>query len=544
MLLEVHVRNMALVEQAAVTFGPGLVVITGESGTGKSMILHALELAVGGRPRTALVRDGAESLEVEALFSLDDVPESIRTELPDIAQTDEVLLARSIDRTGRSKVHINGRLGTIGLLEEIGTRLLNICGQNQHVRLLEPKFHLDFIDEFGGTLDLRLELAGVFSDLQAARRELAEREALLESRARREAELTAILEDLKTIELRPGIRTELEAEVRRVGSGEALLSRGAKLDALLNEERGLLSLVSLAQAEISEMEKLDPGAGAMAELLSSARVSLEELGRDLTSYTRGLEIDDEKLNLLRDHLAEVARLERKYRSDDRGLCELREQALKDLATFSDEAGMDAIKARVSRVEADYQGKADKLSKVRRLGGERLSAMVQREFKDLGLSSHRFKAEFSEIGPSARGIDHLEFVLSPDNGKNFLPLRKTASGGELSRITLALKSALKESGSTATFIFDEVDTGVSGSMARSVGTKLKNLSRSVQVICITHLPQIASLADVHLLVSKDKGTSIRALSEGEKVNEIARMLSGHKITPAALASARELLTSNS
>lgn len=535
---------MALVERASVSFAPGLNVITGESGTGKSMILHALELAVGGRPRAALVRDGASSLEVEALFSLEDVPAAVRAELPDIAQTDEVLLARSIDRSGRSKVHINGRLGTIGLLEEIGTRLLNICGQNQHVRLLEPKFHLDFIDEFGATQELRLELASIFLDLQTAKHELAEREMLLQSRARREAELTAILEDLKTIELRPGIRAELEAEVRRVGSGEALLSRGAKLDSTINDERGLLSLLSLAQAELSEMEKLDPGVSSLEQLLSSAKVSLEELGRDLASYTRGLEIDDEKLNSLRDHLAEVARFERKYRTDDRGLCELREQAFKDLAAFSDEAGIEAIQARVKRVETDYRQKAATLSKARRLSGERLSAVVQREFKDLGLSSHRFKAEFSEIAPSARGVDHLEFMLSPDSGKNFFPLRKTASGGELSRITLALKSALKESGSTSTFIFDEVDTGVSGSMARSVGTKLKTLSRSVQVICITHLPQIASLADVHLLVSKDKGTSIRALEEGDKVNEIARMLSGHKVTPASLASARELLTSNS
>lgn len=535
---------MALVERASVTFAPGLNVITGESGTGKSMILHALELAVGGRPRAALVRDGSESLEVEALFSLGDVPELIRKELPDIAQTEEVLLARTIDRSGRSKVHINGRLGTIGLIQEVGTRLLNICGQNQHVRLLEPKFHLDFVDEFSGIQQGCLELSETFSELQVAKRALAEREALLLSRAKREADLTAILDDLKTIELRAGIRAQLEAEVRRVGSGEALLSKGANCDSIINDERGLLSLVSQGQANLAEMEKLDPGVYGLSELLNSAKVSLEELSRDLTNYIRGLEIDDDRLSELRDHLAEVARLERKYRTDDRGLCELRERALEDLAAFSDEGGLDAIQARVNHVESEYQQKAVALSKARHLSGERLSAMVQREFRDLGLSSHRFKTEFSEIPPSARGIDHLEFMLSPDAGKNFLPLRKTASGGELSRITLALKSALKESGSTSTFIFDEVDTGVSGSMARSVGVKLKNLSRSVQVICITHLPQIASLADLHLLVSKDKGTGIRPLNEGEKVNEIARMLSGHNVTPAGMASARELLSSNS
>ncbi len=545
MLVELKIANFAIIEEQSVLFGPGLNVLSGETGAGKSIILSALELILGGKPRPHAVRHGSDALEVEALFDLTRVNDRTVAELPDCAQGEELSIVRTVGAQGRGRVYINGRIGTIALLEEIVSRLVNICGQSHHVRLLDPSYHLALLDSFAENESLLTEYVGRYASYRELLERLNSREKDLRRLQARREELTTIVEELTRTELAVGIRRALEERVSRLANGERLVAGVQGVEQLLTDEQGAVAGVRSALHQLTELGRLDTALTPIIEQLTSAQLLLREGVRDLGAYAASLEIDERELERLRDHLAEVARLERKHRTDDSGLVALLQQASEELGTLEDETRTELLCERVTESRTAAEEIAHELSRRRVQAGRELAAQVERELAEVNMKGARLLVEQSpqsELGPT--GFERAEFLLSSNKGEALRPLRQIASGGELSRILLVCKKVLRDRSGVNVLVFDEVDTGISGGVARAVGLKLKALARDSQVICITHLPQVASLADTHLLVTKiqdDRTRSVvRSLSREERVIEVARMLAGEEITKAAKESARELL----
>lgn len=546
MLCDLHIRNVAIIEEQTVSFGPGLNVISGETGSGKSIILSALEFLLGGKPKDHLIRTGAEELEIQANFDLSSLPDAVRADLPDLVQCAELSLSRTFNRAGRGKVFINGKLSTVTLLSEVTSKLVNICGQNQHIRLLEPRFHVALVDGFGGYLEEVDRYSELYREWRKLDQELREREQRIERNALRQAELEFIAEELRTAKLSKGMREELERDVRRLSRGEGAINSARLLLDALRSDGGLSDQMSLISGKLSELSKLDPDVEKVAEPLRTARLNIEEFEEGLERYSEAVEVDPDALEELRERLAEVARLERKYRTNDQGLIELLEKTEKELGDLGSDEGMTKLKAQVAALLAKVEKAAAELSEERRKAGKRLAREVEKELAELNMTGARLelRLEAGELGPLGR--DRGEIFLSTNKGEPLLELRRIASGGELSRIMLVLKKILKDRSGVNILVFDEVDSGISGGVARAVGQKLRQLAQHSQVICITHLAQVASLADRHLLVGKKVGkrtiSVVRELSEEERIEEIARMLAGYEVTPAARESARELVSS--
>jgi DNA repair protein RecN (Recombination protein N) len=545
MLVELKIANFAIIEEQSVHFGPGLNVLSGETGAGKSIILSALELILGGRPRPHAVRHGADSLEVEALFDLTRVHERTVAELPDCARGDELSIVRSVSASGRGRVYINGRIGTVALLEEIVSRLVNICGQSHHVRLLDPGYHLALLDSFAGNEDLVSEYGRAFGEYRALLERVQSREEdQRRLRARRE-DLLLTIKELSAVELTEGIRQSLEERVVRLANAERLLAGVQSAGEALTDDQGALNSLRSAIHQLSELGRLDPMLAPIIEQLSSCQVLIREGVRDIDSYAGSLEVDQQQLEQLREQLAEVARLERKYRTNDGGLVALLKEANEELLSLEDESRIELLQEKLRHSHAESQRLAQQLSARRNEAGKELASRIEQELVEVNMKGARLVVELSHLAElAASGSERGEFLLASNRGEALRPLRQIASGGELSRILLVCKKVLRDRSGVNVLVFDEVDTGISGSVARAVGLKLKALAQDSQVLCITHLPQVASLADTHLLVTKieaDRTRSVvRTLSREERITEIARMLAGAEITAAARESARELL----
>ncbi len=544
MLSELEISNFAIIEQQSVSFGPGLNVISGETGAGKSILLQALELILGGRARSDVIRAGAASCEVRAVFNLSQLSEESRLELPEIVEGDELLVTRSFSADGRSKVFINGHLGTLGVLEGITQRIVNVCGQGHFVRLLDPKYHLELVDGFADDLSLLGNYRTAFQEWSTAAQRLKEVEKNRSEGALKRAQLSEIVADLEAVKLAPGCRGELEGLVKKYSSSEELRSLSISLQEGLTEETGILSKLSQLGQAFAELRKLDQGSSEICDLFSSAKTELEELGRLIEGYQRGINVDEEELNRLRDVLAEVARLERKYRTNDVGLIELLDRSRQELAAIEDDNIVEELQLKVSQLFDKLKDLGGRLSEARLKAGKKLAKAVEVELSELAMAGARLGLKQEEVAYGQSGKDRLEILIATNKGEPLKPLRQVASGGELARVMLVLKKVLRDQTGVNVLVFDEVDSGVSGGVARAVGEKLKSLASHSQVLCITHLPQIASLADKHFLVEKLVGkravSRVREIDGEEQVEEIARMLAGYKVTNSSRESARELL----
>lgn len=548
MLRELHIKNFVIIEDEQISFAEGLNVISGETGSGKSMLLQALELILGGRPKGQYVRAGTDGWEIEALFDLTVLDERSRALLPSfVSQEDELLLMRSMNNAGRGKIYINGRLGTVALLEEIASGLVNICGQGQHVHLLDPHYHLELLDGFAGNDELLEKYRENYSLWQEANKEL---QAVMERQQHaviRKAELEAVFEELNKVELREGIRAELESIVKRMGNAEGILQGASQVDQILNGENAVYSQLSQLGKVLADIKKYDDEVSKIEGILETALDTLHDFEVSFDDYIASVDVDQAELDLNRDKLAEIARLERKYRCTYGELLALKEKVTTELNEINDPESFDRLKQEVEQKKEVVVSLAGELSKKRKKAASSLTKQVASELKELNMPSATLEVSFvdCELGPT--GHDKVEILISTNKGEECKPLRMVASGGELSRIMLVLKKILRDRSGVNVLIFDEVDTGISGSVARAVGEKLKALSEHSQVLCITHLAQVASLGDHHLLVekiTKDRTqTKIRTIFDEERVEEIARMLAGYKITAASRESARELLASN-
>ena len=549
MLLEISISNFAIIEQQSVTFGPGLNVVSGETGAGKSILLHAIELLLGGRPRPHVLRTGADSAVVEALFSLDSLPEHIRRSLPDIIEGDELVLSRSISASGRNKVYINGKLGSVTLLEEVVSKIINICGQNSHVKLLNPSFHRELLDGFAENEALLIRYTEAFELWHSSSEKLRQFEDGIQKSVLRRAELEFIVEELGAFALRPGIRGALEAEIKKLSHSESLLRGIQGIENILDADEGLFTSLHRVSGMIGDLERIDPAVSQLRAVFDSGERELTEFERELKRYAGRIDVNESRIAELREELAEVARLERKYRCDDSTLCELLQKSRSELSMVDGSLSVDTLRTEVERNRIAVEQLAGELTKRRLAASKTLSKNVERELSEVSMPGVSLTLSHVEKNLGADGKDQLEFLIATNKGEEAKPLRQVASGGELSRIMLVLKKVLRERTGVNVLVFDEVDTGISGAVARAVGEKLRALSEGSQVLCITHLPQVASLADHHILVEKSEVkvgreirtvSTIRVLEQKDRIDEIARMLSGKEITVASKESALELL----
>lgn len=548
MLSELTITNFAIIERQSLSFHPKFNVISGETGAGKSIILNALEFILGGKGSAGLIRAGADQMEVQALFDLSEVAPAIRAELPDIVgDGEEIVVSRTQPREGRGKVLINGRLGTVSLLEEIVRKLVNICSQHHQTKLLDPRYHVELLDGFAENERLLAAMRESYLRWSEAKQTLARIQREEVEGSERRDELRMIVEELETVpNLRAGRRQDLENEIKRIGNAEKLLQAGQRALHLLAGEDGLAVTLREISGALADMQRLDSTTATIAREFEVAREALAKSELGISRYVDALDLDTSTLEQLREELSELARLERKYRVTDAGLAERLLKARDELSRLGGGGSSAKLEREVAALYTEVQQIGLKLRTARQAAAKKLVGAVAKDLAELAMVGAAIDVRFTPCEPTATGTDRVEFLISTNKGEPFGSLAQIASGGELSRVMLVLKKILREQSGVNVLIFDEVDTGISGGVARSVGRMLKDISSQSQILCITHLPQVASLSDKHFLVQKEVGertmTVVRALTDTEKVDEIARMLAGFTITDASRASARELIES--
>ncbi|MEW6443588.1 MAG: DNA repair protein RecN [bacterium] len=565
MLRELFIRNLAIIEQARIELGPGFSVLTGETGAGKSLLVGALELALGERARAEWICAGAEEAQVEAAFETDQIP-GVRGLLQEAGYPLEDLLVirRSITRAGKSRIHVNDRPSTVTFLESLGQRLVDIHGQHEHQSLLRIQRHRELVDQFGGLLALQQQVAELVRRLCAARKALAEREEE-NRRSLAERDLAELqLREIARAQLRPGEEEELEQERRK------LVHAGRLQEACVESEAALYSgadsvadRLGRVRKRMQEAVQVDPQLSSVADLLDTAIPCLEEASQNLRQYLSSLDGDPLRLDQIEERLSLLYQLKRKYRASIDEMLALAEDLRARVQRLEEfEGERKALAEGIRSLEGALLKAAGNLSAERKKTARAMEAEVKRELRAIGMKEVDFHVDFRPLSAEAttggeeqlrlqgerlspHGLDQIEFVIRTNPGQPFKPLQRIASGGELSRLMLALRNALHRFDPLPTLVFDEVDAGIGGAEAEAVGSRLKALSRHFQILCITHLPQIAVFADRHFKVSKQTARDrtsfhIQPLDQKEREEEIARMLGGIQMTRKTYAHAREML----
>lgn len=551
MIVELSVENLAIIERSDLSLGPGFTALTGETGAGKSLLVDALELAFGARAETGLVRTGAGRALVSVTLDLSDRPDvAQRCEEAGAELEDGLLyLQREVFAEGRSQCRIGGRLAPVATLREIGKLVVDLHGQHDHQSLLDPRSHLGFLDAWIGA-----EAAGGRSDVSEKLerwQELDRRLASLRgSRREREHKIDLLSFQVKEIEavgLRVGEMAELESRLARLKHAEQLAHTVAYVrQALVEGEPSGRDLVSGSAKLVEEAERLDPSLSSVREPLEQAGILLEEAVAELRAYEDSIDASPGMLEETASRVDTIKRLLRKYGDDESAVLEFLERSKVELELLTgDESGEESLANASAEARQDLEKTCAKLSALRKAKADAFSAQVQAQLRDLAMEKARFEVAFHPQEPDATGADAVEFLFSANTGESLRPLSKIASGGEISRAMLAIKTALMGRAGVPTLIFDEVDTGLGGRAAATVARKLEELARHDQVIVITHLPQIAGRATAHFRVEKGESAgrvsaTARPLAENERVEEIARMLAGEEVGESALAHARELL----
>jgi DNA repair protein RecN (Recombination protein N) len=564
MLAEIRIRNYALIDDLMVEFSPGLNVLSGETGAGKSIIIGALTLLLGDKPDADMIRTGADTAQVEGRFDLDKrvAGECSALGIP-MAEDGlaQLLLRRRTERSGRGAAYANDSGITIAALQKLGDRLVDLHGQHQHQLLLRPETHLDILDEYGGLSTERDGFADRFRAFEEKSAELTRLDKeLAERRARRE--LTEFqLKELSAAQVKPGELDELNRERDLLQTAERRFTLARQLEELLSEQEGsIIGLLGVASKTLGELADLDPVLAERRALLNEARAGADDLWRELVRYRESIEFSPERMDEVNSRLFLIEKLERKYglRADELATLEAKLKAELESTELGGSHRAELV-AELAALRQDLTARADALSRKRGRARSELEKRLSSEFEVLGLGKavlsvslgrvpdpdgvYERSGEHFRLTPT--GVDAAEFLFSANPGEELRPLRKVASGGELSRVMLALKSVLSQADPVLTLVFDEIDVGIGGKVAESVGKRLARLARTHQVICITHLPQIAKYAERHLLVAKSvRGnrtlTSIRTLDADARVEELARMTSGATVTKTSLAHAREML----
>jgi len=561
MLRELSIKNFAVIDQVALDLGPGLNVLTGETGAGKTIILNALGLLLGGRTSSDIIRHGEEEATVEALF--ESLPQALQLRLGEsgYGDEDELVIKRIVSRSGKNRIYLNGSLCPLTLLAEIGSHLIRIYGQHEHHSLLRSESHLALLDAHGALEDKAEEMKKRYHSFRTAWDQLREAREKLERARREEDLLRAQSEEISRASLRIGEEEELLARKEILIHAEKLHQGCKEGEEILYEgEDAVVGRLGRVLARLKELAGIDNTLNNPVELINSSMAQLEEATSALRHYTDRVEFDSQALEQLEDRLAEINRLKRKYSGSVEDILKIRERVEQDLAAL-DRGGEEigALEQALEKTRRSAWEEAEALSNERSRVSRKIKKELEIEVESLGMPKTVFDARFlreegiQDDPPflidgrniTEEGIDQIEFYFSPNPGEPVKPLAKVASGGELSRVMLAIKSLVLTRGDIPTLLFDEVDAGIGGSVAEMVGNKLKNVADSHQVICVTHLPQIAALANFHYVVEKEiaKGrtfTKVKKLSDRDRVSEVARMLGGIKVTDQAKRHAAEMI----
>ncbi|MFL2117198.1 DNA repair protein RecN [Marinilactibacillus psychrotolerans] len=558
MLQALHIQNFAIIQDLSLDFSHGMTVLTGETGAGKSIIIDAVGLLAGGRGSTEFVRYGTKKCLLEGHFSLNENQEVMKLLDEHAIDSDDevIMIQREIFATGRNVCRINGTIVTIAVLKEIGTALIDIHGQNEHQELMVPESHIELLDQYGDKklANAKKRYKELYKEYKAVKKEQNEWQYNEQELAQRLDILNFQVDEIGEAQLEDHEEETLKEEEQKLSNHQSIVEAlSSSYNALQGEENSGLDLVGQAMDSMASIEGMDEKFKQISDTVSAAFFQIQEASSDIYNEMDNLEYDEERLNEIETRLNLIQQLKRKYGQSIQEIKDFYSKALAELEKIDNREGqMDHLNKRVKELETKLVKEAYGLSKYRREVAKRLEKAIHEQLKELFMDkvvfSVHFSKEMKEFKTNAayeNGMDKVEFYVATNPGEPLKPLVKVASGGELSRMMLAMKTIFSKEQGMTSIIFDEVDTGVSGRVAQAIADKIYSVAQYSQVLCITHLPQVAAMADQHLYISKviiDERTSthVEQLPEDDKIQEVARMLAGSEITKLTIDTAKELL----
>ena len=548
MLELLHIGNIAIIEAADIEFAPGFNALTGETGAGKSIVIDSLSAVLGQRTSRELIRTGADKAFVSAAFS-GTVPELTETLGIQPEADGTLLLQREIQTDGKNVCRVNGRPVTVGQLRALGARLLNIHGQHDGQQLLDEEQHIVYLDSFGRVESLAITCAEKYKNFTDIRRQIGALQMDEAEKARRVDTLQYQIEELRRAKLTPGEEEELTARRGMLRNAEKFLDAVAGADYALNGDDsggGALSALRQAQDALSGVRHLDDAFGQLYERLGEAYSEVYDIAATVEDKRGELDVSPGELDRVESRMDLLYRLKKKYGATVEDMLDYQARCEAELAQIEDAGDTLArLEQALSKAEKEARQAAQALSDARKAAAEQLTSQILAELQQLDMGKIRFAVDFAEKPLDSDGMDTVRFLMSANVGEELRPIHKIASGGELARIMLAMKNVLSEQDHVGTMVFDEVDTGVSGRAAQKVAEKMARISRRKQVLCVTHLPQLAAMADTHFSVEKgERGgrtyTEVRRLDREQRRRELARLTGGSHVSQTMLDGAEELL----
>ena len=548
MLELLHIENIAIIEAADIEFAPGFNALTGETGAGKSIVIDSLSAVLGQRTSRELIRTGADKAFVSAAFS-GTAPELTETLGIQPEADGTLLLQREIQTDGKNVCRVNGRPVTVGQLRALGARLLNIHGQHDGQQLLDEEQHIVYLDSFGRVESLAITYAEKYKRFTDIRRQIGALQMDEAEKARRVDTLQYQIEELRRAKLTPGEEEELTARRGMLRNAEKFLDAVAGADYALNGDDsggGALSALRQAQDALSGVRHLDDAFGQLYERLGEAYSEVYDIAATVEDKRGELDVSPGELDRVESRMDLLYRLKKKYGATVEDMLDYQARCEAELAQIEDAGDTLArLEQALSKAEKETRQAAQALSDARKAAADRLTAQILTELQQLDMGKIRFAVDFAEKPLDSDGMDTVRFLMSANVGEELRPIHKIASGGELARIMLAMKNVLSEQDHVGTMVFDEVDTGVSGRAAQKVAEKMARISRRKQVLCVTHLPQLAAMADTHFSVEKgERGgrtyTEVRRLDREQRRRELARLTGGSHVSQTMLDGAEELL----
>ncbi|MCX8123811.1 MAG: DNA repair protein RecN [Spirochaetes bacterium] len=562
MLVELRIKNFILIDELSVTFGKGLNILTGETGAGKSILIDALSGVLGEKMSTDMIRSGYDRAVLEGIFDISNLPQVQHIlELSGIDNDDNTLiLRREIYSNGKGRCFANSVQIPLSKLKEIADYLVDIHGQNEHQNIIQVAKHRELLDNFGRLQPLVQKMSQLHKQLQEIKEKIQSLQIDEREKARRIDYLTHAIGEIEQANLQPNEEEALKNESNLLSNAEKLFNELNTVQELMQGDRGVVQSLKKIEMSLGHMANYDPNLSSVLETVREAYYSLEDAHATLRDYSRSIDFSPERINQVEERLALISSLKKKYGDSIQDVIAYAQNAKRELATItSTEEALDKLQQEYQITLKQARELALQLSEKRLESAKKLEQMVTQELADLGMQGTVFRVSIKrEISPEGEieannkryilyphGLDRVEFLLSANEGEDLRQLRKVASGGEMSRIMLALKKCILDADIVDSLVFDEVDAGIGGKTAEVVGKKLKALAKQRQVLVITHLPQIAAMSDNHYMVQKKSvnartTTYVEKLSPDEKVNEVARMLAGEIVTDLSIKHAKELI----
>ena len=550
MLRELRLNNLAIIKNLDLEFNEKFIALTGETGAGKSIILNGISLLIGERSHTDMIRNGEENLFAEGIFELNENQKKRLNELGFEIEDDELIITRFFDRSSKSKIMVNGKRQTLSRLKELMVNIIDLVGQHEHQFLLNNEYHLHLLDRFLN--DEGKELSRKIRENVSEIKKLNLKIKNIEDEKSKIAEKKDVLEfqfnEINELDLKENEDNELEEEYRILFNAGKISEKLEETSQLLKEgEFSILTALGRAKRNLEQLSDLSESYSELSEKIESVLYEIEEISYSVDNSIGDVEINDSKLEKIVERIDKINKLKRKYGSTITEILEFKNKIEKDLSlvNFENEE-LENLKIQKKELVNQYFQDSERLSGIRMKIAENLQNTVDIQLSDLNMENAKFKVEIikkEEI--TAHGTDNAEFLITTNVGETFKPLAKIASGGEISRIMLALKSVFSEFDNISVLIFDEIDTGISGETVRRVAEKLRELSRNTQIICVTHSPQIAGKAQQQFFIKKEiennfTETKVRELNTEERIREIARIISGDNITEASVSHAKEIM----